>query len=117
MAQVRVYAYAGLVSVPLAPGGVTRPTGDSLHVLNNPYLAGEVLEPSTGSAVHSVLATAPPKTRMLAVQIEPGKSIHYEITPASQVLREATTASPIIRGDTIVNFGENYRFSALESSV
>lgn len=115
-ANVRIFAYAGLASLALAPGGSNRPSNDSLYALNNPYLGGELLEASTGAAVTSSVDLAPAKTKMLQVQVQPGKSIHYEVTPQSHTLRVATTLSPIIRGDTLVNFGEGYRFSVLEST-
>lgn len=115
-AQVRVFAYPGLSSIPLAPGGTNRPANDSLYVLTNPYLGKANLTADTGAAVTTDAAVAPAKTACLQVQVQPGKSVHYEVTPASHTLREATTDSPIIRGDTIISFYEGYRVSFLEAT-
>lgn len=114
-AQVRIYAYPGLASIPIVAGGATRPLNDGLYVLAAPYLGSELLEPDTSSAANSDPLNAPAKTRCLQVQVQPGKSIHHEITPANQTLRVATATSPIIRGETTLYFAEGYRISVLEA--
>lgn len=114
-ATVRIYGYAGLTTAHLVAGGSSRPTSDSLSLLQNPYLGGEVLT-AGAVAVTSSVNSAPAKTTLLQVQVQPGKSIYYEVTPENLgVLRVATTDSPIIRGDTLLNFRAGWRLSVLEA--
>lgn len=114
-AVVRCFVYPGLGSIPLAPGGTNRPANDSLYVLINPYLAKAKLTVDSASAQSTDADLAPDKkTACMQIQVEPGKSVHYEVTPSGHDLREATDESPIIRGDTIIQFFQGYRVSFRE---
>lgn len=113
MASVRIYAYSGLIDAPLLSGG-RRPVSDAVFLYKEPYLAGEVLEPTTGSPATSSANTAPAETTILRLQVDGGKRVHYEVTPQGFDLRLATTNSPITSDDDIIRFSEGWRISLLE---
>ncbi len=113
MADVRIYSYPSLMVAAVNPSS-GRPSSDSVFLLKEPYLAGEVLAPDTLTADSSDAATAPSETKMLKVQVQPGKRVYYEVTPGGQTLRLATSSSPIISGDETLFFGSGYRISFLE---
>lgn len=115
MATVRIFTYSELLSAPINPS-VGRPIGDSLFLLREPYLDNETLSPTTSTAATSAAATAPTKTKLLKVQVDPGERVHYEITPSEQTLRTATTDSPLTSGEQIFSFNEGDRISLLEAS-
>lgn len=115
MATVRCYSYANLISAKVNPGG-GQYSADSVFMLNDPYLAGEVISPSTSVAASTSAAIAPAETRMLKVQINAGRRCYYEVTPPSQTLRVATDQSPILNGDDLIYFAAGYRLSVLEVS-
>jgi hypothetical protein len=113
--EVRIYSYNGLIVAPVAAGGSNRPNSDSLFLLKQPYLGGEVLA-ADSVAVTSAEATAPTGTSLLQVQLQPNKSVYYEITPQNHPLRPATTSSPVLRNDTYLHFNPGYRISLLEKA-
>lgn len=114
--EVRLYTYAGLISAPIAAGGSKRPDNDSLLLLTQPYMGGEVFSSTAPTAVTSAAATAPAKTTLAQVQIEDNKAVHYEVTPAGQTLRTATTSSPLLKNDAIISFRAGDRLSVLEKT-
>lgn len=114
MATVRIYTYAELISIKVNSGQLST---DSIYLLREPYLGGEVLAPSTSVAANSLAATAPRDTRVLKVQIDGGLRCHYEVTPQGHNLRTATTSSPILNGDDLINFAQGYRISVLEENT
>lgn len=113
--SVRVYSHAGL-STPPVKGTSGRFTSDSLFLLKQPYLGGEVISVGTGTAVASASATAPAGTAILHVQVPPGARAYYEVTPGNGSARTATTSSPIIEGNTQIEFGAGWTISVLEVS-
>ena len=113
--SVRVYTHAGL-STPPVVGSNGRLSTDSVSLLKNPYLGGEVIAPDTSTAATSSAATAPDGTRIAYVQVPPGSRAYYEVTPANHDLRTATSSSPIIEGNVVMEFGPGWRLSALEVS-
>lgn len=115
MATVRIFTYSELLSAPIS-ASVGRPIADSLFLLREPYLDNETLSPSTGVAANSSADTAPVKTKLLKVQVNPGERVHYEVTPSGQNLRTATTDSPLTSGEQIFSFNEGDRISFLEAS-
>lgn len=116
MAQVRVYSHNGIISASIAPGGTSRPNADSLYMLQQPYVAGEILEPSTAVAATTAVETCPNKTAFCNVQVEEGKRVYYEVTPQGSDLRVATASSPILQGDNLIHCNGGWRLSFLEKS-
>lgn len=112
MAEVKMFAWAGLVSAPVVSG--TRYATDSVQMFKHPYLGSERLVANTSSAVSSDAASAPDNTNIALIQIEPGKRVTYEITPGGHTLKTATINSPTIQGDVTLHFGPGWRISVLE---
>jgi len=115
MTNVRMYTLAGVVTAPVV-GGITLQY-DSVQLLKLPYISGAVLHPDTSTAASSDESiSASPSTAIVFVQVDPGKSIYYELTPEGQPLRVATNQSPILRGDATLLFGKGWSLSCLEVS-
>lgn len=112
--SVRVYTHAGL-STPPVVGSNGKLSLDSVSVLKQPYLGGEVVTPDTSTAATTAAATAPSGTRIAYIQIPPGSRAYYEVTPSGD-LRTATSSSPIIEGNVTVESGPGWRYSFLEVS-
>jgi carbamoylphosphate synthase large subunit len=113
-AAVRIFAYGGLVAI-ASNSTSGRPVTDSVHVLKQPYLAGEQLAASTASAVSSAVATGHDGAALLQVQVESGKMVHIEVNPPGRSAT-ATAASPQFTGATIIEFGKSWTLSVLEAS-
>lgn len=115
-ARVGIYSHSGL-STPRVAASSGRYTSDSLFLLKQPYLAGEVITATTASAQSTAMATAPDGASMFYVQVEPGKRVHVEVNPSTATARTATTSSPIYEGNTQIEAGPGWRLSILESDV
>lgn len=113
MATVRIFSYAELMSARVSTGS-GQPAQNSVFMLREPYLAGEILTPDQSNAANSSADTAPADTRMLKVQVDGGVRCHYEVTTTGQTLRVATNASPILSGDELLYFAQGYRLSVLQ---
>jgi|WetSurMetagenome_2_1015567.scaffolds.fasta_scaffold00224_32 hypothetical protein len=113
-AAVRIFAYGGLVTI-MSVSASGRPVTDSVHVLKQPYLAGEQLAASTGAAVSSSAATGHAGAALLQIQVQAGKTAHIEVNPPGRSV-VATAASPQFTGATIIEFGHRWTLSVLEAS-
>lgn len=117
-ASVRAYTHSGVQAMPVASYGGQLATNGQFS-LRQPYLHKQVLSASTGSSVETTAATLAPSTdqnvKLVFVQVQPGKRVHYEITPYGQDLRSATSDSPILLNDTILVFGPGWTLSVLEA--
>lgn len=115
---VRAYAHSGVQAMPVASYGGQLATNGQFS-LRQPYLHKEVVSCSTGASTETVAATLAPSTdqnvKLIFVQVQPGKRVHYEVTPGGQDLRQATTDSPILLNDTILVFGPGWILSVLEA--
>ncbi len=115
---VRLHTYSGMQSLPVASYGGQLST-NGMFLLKEPYLHGEVLTADTGAAVSSTPATLAPSTdqnvKVLRVQVQPGKRIHYEVTPGGQDARVATISSPIMLDGSVITFGPGWALSVLEA--
>ena len=90
-AVVRLFAHAGMVALPIASYSGQQ----SFHAnfaLKQPYLARESIAAVTGSAqtTGSPLSESE-HVKLLRVEIQTGKRVHYEVTPAGATLRVADT--------------------------
>jgi hypothetical protein len=114
---VRAYACSGVVAMPISSYSDQLSTNGQF-MLRMPYLAGEVLTADTGAAVASAAPlSASQSVKMLYVQVQPGKRVHYEITPKGHTAREATTSSPIMKDEQVLLFGEGWAISVLEAAA
>ena len=112
---VRIFSHAGVVSVPVANQQL-QGSDQTLVMLKQPYLGADALSCETGSADASEVSAAPRSTALLLVEVENGKTVHYEVTPTNSDLRTATNASPTLTGHRTISFGEGWRISVLEAA-
>ena len=107
---VRLFTHRGLVSTPITV--TNRDSKDSVYLLEQPYLAAELLSATT-AAVTSSGATAPANASILRVEVEDGKSIRYEINPPSRAVA-ASANSPVLSGKDQFHFGVGWTISVIE---
>jgi hypothetical protein len=86
----------------------------ALTMLTQPYLGRAQITANTGGAQSTSAGMAPEHTKLLTVQVEPGKRVHYEITKNGSDARTADTQSPIIEGNETFPFGSGWTISLLE---
>lgn len=118
-ATVRCYTHSGMQALPInSTAGAMLTNGQ--YMLKQPYLYGEVLIASTGASVESTPDTLAPATnqhiKVLHIQVQPGKRVHYEVTPHGRTVRLATVASPIMLDGTVAEFGPGWSVSVLEAA-
>lgn len=113
-ANVRMFAFAGLVRAP-SVGGVDL-AYDSLMLTKTPYLGSQTLSPDTSAALTSDAASAPDGAKLALIQVQTGKRVHMEVTPNGHALRTATSNSPTVEGNQYIEFGPGWRISVIEST-
>jgi hypothetical protein len=112
-AIVRVFTHTGLITAPSSSAG-GRFASDSVGLLKQPFLANEKITVAA-SPVTTSADTAPNGTGIAFVQVQAGKTVHYRLTPGNnEAATDATDASPVLSGDTVLNFGPQWRISFLE---
>lgn len=113
-AIVRIFSHSSIVTAPVSPGS-GRFSSDSISQLKQPPEGREMFTVGDISASTSAAATATNATRLLLIQVQPGKRVHYEVSPSGTVTA-ATTTSPICSGDTVIQFGPSWQVSFLENT-
>lgn len=113
-AVVRIFTFSEIITAPVAASS-GRYSTDSVGLLKHPYLGRDQVTAGTGAAVATSASAAPDSTRLVQVQVEPGKIVHYEAVPQGQE-RTAATTSPFISGTTLIHFGPGWTLSFLEAS-
>jgi hypothetical protein len=116
-ASVRLFAHDGINTLPVASdAGQFR--GNSMFVLRQPYLAREKIEADGSNATSSAAALSESAhTRVLRMEIEPGKRVAYEISPPGRnggTPVAADSSSPVASGDVEFEFGLRYVISLLD---
>lgn len=111
-ATVKVFTISGLDTAANVSG--SNLSYDSVKLIKWPYLGSAALSATTGGAVSSDASIAPAGTRLLFIQVQPGKTITYELTPDQHTPRAATANSPWLTGDTMLQFGPGWTISVLE---
>lgn len=114
-AAVRCFSYAG-VSQAFVANFAQQKANESKSMFKEPYLGREHLTPDTGTPATSTTALSPEHSRVLLVQVQPGKRVHYEISPPGRLNGPvaADTSSPITEGDETFEWGRNWIISLLE---
>lgn len=112
---VWIFAHSGVISAPRSNAGGFLAT-DSISQLKQPYSARETLSCDIGAPSSSISATAPDKTGVLFIQVQPGKVIHYEVNPPNRSV-VATTDSPRLTGDQLIQFGPEWTISVVGAAV
>jgi hypothetical protein len=113
-AIVRIFCHESLITAPSSSAG-GRFASDSVGLLKQPYIGSEKITVGSGSPLTTAALTAPNKTGIAFVQVQAGKTVHYQVTPGNmETPVDATDASPVMSGDTVLNFGPQWRISFLE---
>jgi hypothetical protein len=113
-AAVRLFCFQGLVPAPVVAGD--RLSYDSVQLLKWPALGRDLLSCTTGATDISEATAAASKTALALIQVEAGKTIHYEIIPENAAVVEADETSPTLSGQTTIQFGPGWRLSVLEAA-
>ena len=111
-AAVRLFTFQGLVPAPVVAGD--RLSYDSVQLLKWPALGRDLLSCDTATPDTSDATSAPAKTSLALIQVEAGKTVHYEITPENYDAVVADSTSPTLSGQTTIQFGPGWRISVLE---
>lgn len=115
-AYVRLFTHSKLLPAPVSNAG-GRFSSDAVMQLKQPYIAKERLEANTGAAVASSAALSTEENgKLLFIQVQAGKTIHYEVIPDGHAAVSASATSPTLSGDTLLEFGRGWTISVLESS-
>lgn len=108
-ATVYVFFHSGLSTAHVAAG--TRYATDSVGLLKQPYIGRDDVNATSASATSS--SAAPAGTKIAYVQVQEGKTVHYECNPENRSV-DADTTSPFISGSTTFECGPGWTFSFFE---
>lgn len=116
--SVRIFTYRGMVQIQQRL--VKQYNSDSVFVLDEPYIASQVLAvPGGGGAVESAVFTVPDDSQLLRVEVPDGQQIRYEINPQGPTgltHRTAGTNSPRLSGFDNFMWGKGYSISICDAS-
>ena len=113
-ALVHFFTSQGLETAPVS-GNVL--TYDSVQYLKEPLLGRDLLSCDSSTADQSEASAAPVNTGIAYVQIQPGKTVFYEITPANEAtLIPAAATSRYASGNLTLKFAPGWRLSVLEKT-
>lgn len=113
--NVRMFVTDAVVTAPVTSGGGL--SYDSIQLMKFPYIGRALLQPDTNTpATSDPVVSANRESRLLFVQVDPGKAVYYELTPAGRSPIVADANSPIMRGDNMLNFGPGWVLSVLAVS-
>jgi hypothetical protein len=115
-ATVRLFAYDGVIVMPIGSdnGHLAQHSG---FMFKERYKARQTLTVDTGTPQTTAAALSTHAgIRLLRVQVESGKRVHYEMTPSGYDAQIADTSSPIISEDETLQFGTGWTISLLEAS-
>ncbi|MDO9381850.1 MAG: hypothetical protein Q7T86_03210 [Hyphomicrobiaceae bacterium] len=110
-ATVHFFTANSLVSAPVQGRNLTF---DSVLYLKQPPRGRDVLETTSPAADTTDAAASPAGVEIAYFQVEPGKSVYYEVTPQGADLAVATSASMYASGNNTIPWGEGWRLSVLE---
>ena len=114
-AKVRIFYHQGIVTAPLMGGGAAF-SAESSQLLDQPYLDSEVLICDTKKAQSTSGDRAGPAARLVRIEVQPGKSIYYEINPPNRSVK-ASDHSPLLSGAATYPFGGGWTISVLEATA
>lgn len=116
-AVVRLFAHAGIAHAFVASDG-GRQDFHALTMLIQPYIAREKITADTAAAQSSAAALGATNSRVLSIQVDPGKRVHYEVNRPGREGGSVTadTSSPIAEGSDLIPWGKDWLISLLEAS-
>lgn len=103
MARVQVYSHSGVASY----------ASDSFMTLKQPYIAREVIMCGAEPVSTTPKLTEVNSTKLLHVQIEPGKTVAIELNPQTRHV-QADTDSPRYAGNVVFEATVGCTLSILE---
>lgn len=112
---VRLYTHSSLQPAPISSTG-GRFSTDAVLQLKQPYLSKQRLTPDTLTAQRTTAALDHAKAKLVFIQVQFGKAVHYEVSAAGGTLVTADNTSPVMSGDTVLEFGLGWSISFLEST-
>jgi hypothetical protein len=112
--EVHFFTHDGIVTAPVVGGN--NYTTDSLLYLRQPYKGADKLSCESGTPDTSEASAAPAGGNIAYIQVQPGKTVHYEVTPTNYELRVANSNSPYMAGNMTMPWGEGWRLSVLEKT-
>lgn len=117
--NVRIFTYRGIVQVQQRL--VKQFNADSVFLLDDPYIASQVLAvPGGGGAVSSTVFTVPDASQVLRVEIADGQQVRYEINPngpTATTARIAGTNSPRLSGFDQFVWAPGYTISLCDAAA
>lgn len=114
-ATVRLFTHSGLISLPIASYSGQH-SENAAFALKQPYLGNETMTVTETAQLSSSTLSASEHVRLLRVEVQQGKVVHFELTPKGQETRVATTDSPTLRGRDQLEFGPGWTISLREGS-
>ena len=112
-AIVRVFGISGLLTAEVQSNrGVT----DSVQMIKYPVLGRDLLTCDTGSADLSETTASPAGANLAMIQVQAGKTVHFEVIPNAALAVTADTTSPTMSGQQLLQWGPGWRISVLEAS-
>jgi hypothetical protein len=111
-AVVRLFSHAGVTSAAVNPAA-GRYTSDSVSMLILPYIARESVTASGTAQSTTTTLTTNSATKLVHVQVQPGKTVAIEANPPNRST-EADTSSPYYAGEVTFAAGPNWVFSILD---
>ncbi len=114
-ATVRCFSHVG-VSMAFVANYSQQQSFNGLTQLKQPYIGRETLTADVAAVFSTPATLAPSNSRVLFVQVQSGKRVHYEISPPGRPSGPvaATTDSPILQGDEQFDWGSGWVISFLE---
>lgn len=117
--NVRIFTYQGIVQVHQRL--VKQYSSDSVFLLDEPYLASQLLAvPAGGGAVSSAVVVAPDRSTVLRVEVPDFQQIRYEINPSGPLVASARVAgnlSPRLSGFDQFAWGAGYTISVCDAAA
>lgn len=111
--KVNVYYHEGL-SRAYATAQAASVASDSVAAVQHPYLSRECVECSGAEPVCTDSQRAGPGTVLARIEVEAGKSVHFEVNPQNRKV-SADAGSPRLSGEAVVNFGPGWSLSFAEA--
>lgn len=116
--NVRLFTYQGIVQIHQRL--VKQYSADSVFLLDEPYLASQLIAiTAINTAYSSAVIAAPDKSTVLRIEVPDGQQIRYEINPNGPLASNARIAgnsSPRLSGFDQFAWGAGYSISIADAS-